>query len=99
MQITKKLRNAVFNGLLLDGQSELRAAKCNMNAEAEVWVMYKYEYTTQQSKELGVTVSHLGDYERMTDAQLEVERVYQRKLVSINQHDVVLHDTMYVYNY
>lgn len=61
--------------------------------------MYKYEYTTQQSKELGVTVSHLGDYERMTDAQLEVERVYQRKLVSINQHDVVLHDTMYVYNF
>lgn len=62
-------------------------------------VMYKYEYTTQQSKELGVTVSHLGDYERMTDAQLEVERVYQRKLVLTNQHDVVLTDTMYVYNY
>jgi hypothetical protein len=62
-------------------------------------VMYKYEYSTPKSVEIGVTSSHLGDYERMTDAQLEVERVYQRKLVSINQHDVVLHDTMYVYNF
>lgn len=62
-------------------------------------VMYKYEYSTPKSVEIGVTVSHLGDYERMTDAQLQAERLHQRKLVSINQHDVVLHDTMYVYNY
>lgn len=62
-------------------------------------VMYKYEYTTPKSVEIGVTSSHLGDYERMNETQLEAERLHQRKLVLTNLHEVVLHDTMYVYNY
>jgi len=62
-------------------------------------VMYKYEYTTPKSVEIGVKSSHLGDYDHMTSGQLEAERLHQRKLVSINFHEVVLHDTMYVYNY
>lgn len=62
-------------------------------------IMYKYEYTTEYSKSIGRTVSHLGDYERMSTNEVQAERLHQRELVLKNQHDVVLHDTMYVYNY
>lgn len=62
-------------------------------------IMYKYEYTTQQSAEIGVTSSHLGDYDHMTSGQLEAERLHQRQLVLKNFKEVVLTDTMYVYNY
>ena len=59
--------------------------------------MYKYEYTTPKSAAIGVTSSHLGDYDHMTKGQIEQERRYQRTLVKQNFNEEVLSDTMYIY--
>ena len=55
--------------------------------------MYKYEYTTPKSAAIGVSSSHLGDYDHMNASELEKERLYQRSLI----REVVLSDTMYIY--
>jgi hypothetical protein len=59
--------------------------------------MYKYEYTTPKSVAIGVSSSHLGDYDHMNTSELEKERLHQRGLVLKNKGEIVLSDTMYIY--
>lgn len=58
-------------------------------------LVYKYQYVTEESAKYNRIVSHLGNYEQMSEQQIEVERVYQRGLITRSK---VLKDTLYLFN-
>lgn len=58
-------------------------------------LVYKYQYTTEESAKYNRINSHLGDYKHMNASEIEAERIHQRSLVTRSK---VITDTLYIFN-